>query len=492
MTTSRPRALLIDLNNFARYPSLAVGYIVAALRRAEIDVEVLAPLNHGVPGTERERAATARDYVQRRLYFSTHPVLTSVHDAGRAAVAARRQRPHPHVLQLTREAIARLRPDVILLSAYTDHYPSVQAVSGLAADHRIPLLLGGPVFNVPQIARAWTHLRGITAIVGAEVDFTLPEIVQALVAGRPLTTFRGVFLPDGTETPPAPPLADLDGLPIPDFTDFPWSKYPVPVIPIMTGRGCSWGRCTFCSDVITANGRGYRTRPVEQVFAELEHQARTHSTRDVLFHDIKLNSDLVMWRSLIEQMPQRMPGSRWTATVHVAAEGDNGLSRRDLVAAGKAGCIRMTFGLESGSQRSNDRMAKGTSIERMSEVLRDGHAAGISMRLTTMVGYPGETVADLQQTERFLEDHAPFIDRVNMSLFKSSPGTRFYEMHEKNPETFNLKKMVWDYRYARGAMVHTPFAARDYRRARARLMKLVHTISSRPLRPEAQAFEGLM
>ena len=50
------RVLLVDLNQFARFPTLAIGYLVASLRRAGVNVEVLSALNHGVPGKERENA----------------------------------------------------------------------------------------------------------------------------------------------------------------------------------------------------------------------------------------------------------------------------------------------------------------------------------------------------------------------------------------------------------------------------------------------------
>ena len=48
------RVLIVDLNNFAMYPTISVGYLTAILRRAEIEVEVLSPLAHGVPGVARE------------------------------------------------------------------------------------------------------------------------------------------------------------------------------------------------------------------------------------------------------------------------------------------------------------------------------------------------------------------------------------------------------------------------------------------------------
>ena len=73
--------------------------------------------------------------------------------------------------------------------------------------------------------------------------------------------FDGVLLPDGRRSRPAPPLRGLDRIPVPDFTDFPWDRYPDRVVPVMTGRGCQWSKCLFCNDIATVSGRTFRTRP---------------------------------------------------------------------------------------------------------------------------------------------------------------------------------------------------------------------------------------
>ncbi|MEZ5973785.1 MAG: hypothetical protein R3E96_02765 [Planctomycetota bacterium] len=42
-----PRVLLIDLNNFSRFPTLPVGLITAVLRKAGHQVEVFSPSPSG-------------------------------------------------------------------------------------------------------------------------------------------------------------------------------------------------------------------------------------------------------------------------------------------------------------------------------------------------------------------------------------------------------------------------------------------------------------
>lgn len=489
----RTRALLVDLNNYARYPTLAIGYLVASLRSAGTDVDVLCPLSHGVPALERERRETPWDQLQRRVYFSGNRVLLRNNERLRTWRSRYTQRPHPVVIEETKRAIDRRRPDVLLLSAYLDHYPSVVALAGIANERDIPVLLGGPMFNLPEVADEWIGIPGLTAIAGAEVDLTLPGIVASLVEGNDLAKHPGMLLPDGRRGPAAPPLHNLERLPVPDFDDFPWDRYPGRVIPIMTGRGCSWGRCQFCSDVVTANGRGFRSRPLDGVLGELSEQSGRYRSRDVIFLDIKLNSDLEVWRGLIDRFQESIPQGRWIGTVHVQARGENGLARDELVAARESGLTRTTFGLESGSQSLNDSMAKGTKLEQTGQFIEDAHAAGISVRATAMLGYPGESADDVRQSVAFFEQYGSLLDRVRMSRFKAIPGTPFHSRYVRNPERFSdLEDFAWNFKFARASYRYRPARARAYRRAQAKLLGLVYDINRRPLRAGAEIFDGLM
>jgi anaerobic magnesium-protoporphyrin IX monomethyl ester cyclase len=419
--------------------------------------------------------------------------MVRTHELGRAWRSRWLARPQPRVIEETSRALDERRPDVLLMSAYVDHYPSVRVLAALAAKRNVPVLLGGPVFNIPEIAREWLDIPGLTALVGGEMDLTLPALVADVVEGNDLTQHHGVVLPDGRRSAPAPPLQALDALPVPDFSDFPWDKYPTRVIPVMTGRGCSWGNCLFCGDVKTANGRTFRSRPVEAVLDELEEQSARYGTKDVIFLDIKLNSNLEMWRGIIDGFQKRLPGGRWIGTVHVQATGENGLSADELYAARRAGMLRTNFGLETGSQRLNNAMAKGTSLDATSQFIRDAYAAGISVRTTAMLGYPGETSSDIDASIRFLEEHEGRLDRVRLSRFKAIPGTRFHELYERRPSRFpGVTHFQWNFRYARARYRYAPATDRGYRRSKARLLGVIHRINRTPLRPGAEVFDGLM
>ena len=492
LSAVRQRALLVDLNNFSTFPTLAVGLLVASLRNSGFEAEVICPLAHDVPAAERERRERITDHWARRIHLSTHPGFRAGRDLARRARAWWRGRPHPRVLAETAR-ILDSKPDILLLSAYLQHYATVVELGKLAKARGVPLLLGGPAFNHEATAEAWRSVPGLVALVGGEVDLVLPDIVATAIDGGDLLAFDGVMLPDGRRSRPAPPLRQLDRIPVPDFTDFPWDRYRMRVLPIMTGRGCQWNKCTFCSDIVSASGRTFRTRSVESIMHEIRELSRRHDCTNFLFLDLKLNSDPATLRGIIENIQRNAPGAQWVGTVHVDRRADNGLSRKDLRAAVVAGMRRVSFGLESGSQRMLDLMRKGCEVERNSQFIREAHEAGLSVRCTMFKGYPGETAEDLELTARFLDEHVECIDRIRFNEFSILEGTPVHTAMREEPAKFpQLKILDFEPRHANARYVNVDSASRAYRRAKSRVLDAVYAINRRPVRRNAQAFDGLM
>ncbi|MFM7052535.1 MAG: B12-binding domain-containing radical SAM protein [Planctomycetota bacterium] len=486
------RAVFVDLNNFSTFPTLAVGILVASLRNAGMQVEVICPLAHDVPAAERERRERYTDHLARRIHLSTHPLFRVPRDAARAIRGWWRGRPHARVLRETARVLDS-KPDVLLLSAYLEHFETVRALSQIAAARGIPVLLGGPAFNHPRTVDAWRRVPGLVAVVGGEVELMAPQIVEAAVRQGDLLRFPGITLPDGRRSAPAAPLRELDAVPVPDFSDFPFDRYRMRVLPLMTGRGCQWNRCTFCSDIVSVSGRTFRTRSVDSVMHEIRELSRRYECTNFLFLDLKLNSNPAMLRGIVENIQRNAPGAQWVGTVHVDLRRDNGLSRAELRSAVVAGMRRISFGLESGSQRLLDMMDKGCSVERNSEFIRDASDAGLSVRCTMFKGFPGETAADLAMTARFLEEHVDRIDRVRFNEFSVLVGTPVHESLCADPPRIpELRVLRHDLRNGAVRYVNVDTGSRAYRQAKKRVLDVVHRINRRHVRRTARAFDGLM
>lgn len=485
--------MIVDLNNFARYPTLAIAYLVAPLREAGFQVDVLSPLTIGAPPMTHEKEETWQENVVRRLNFGTHPVMQKLHEPLRKVYARQQSTAHEPTLEAVPRRIERDQPDVILLSAYLNHYPVVKEIALCAQRHGIPVLLGGPAFSNPATVDEWIDLRGVTAIFAGEADMIIADLVADAIAGEDLTDRDGLFVKGSSGAMVAPPLQDLDRLPIPDFDDFPWDDYPHRIIPIMTGRGCSWGVCTFCSDVITSNGRTFRTRSLDAVLDEIEVQSQRYASKDFIFLDLKLNSNLAVWHGLIENFQRIVPGGRWIGTVHVDGQEENGLDYATLRAAKDAGLTRISFGLESASQTLTQRMAKGTTVERNQQFIEDAWRAGLSLRCSMILGYPSETANDLSVTRDFLRHNQDNFDRIRPARFKAIPGTPFEKQYRDDPSRFQgINSVDWDNRFARAVYKYEVATAPDYRRAKRDILQIIHQINRKPLRDDAIQFDGLM
>ncbi len=185
--------LIVDLNNFARYPTLAIAYLIAPLRKAKFHVDLLSPLAFGANSFERESHETYWEHIKRRIYFSTHPIMTKVHDRLRDIVAKKMSQPQAITINAISEYIEVSSVDIILLSAYLNHYPSVKAIAELAKEKGIPVLLGGPAFNNEKVVQEWIGLKGVTAIFGGEAEMVITDVVDAIINNKSLENFDGLF-----------------------------------------------------------------------------------------------------------------------------------------------------------------------------------------------------------------------------------------------------------------------------------------------------------
>jgi anaerobic magnesium-protoporphyrin IX monomethyl ester cyclase len=74
-------------------------------------------------------------------------------------------------------------------------------------------------------------------------------------------------------------------------------------------------------------------------------------------------------------------------------------------------------------------MRKGTTVEQNAKAIRLAKKAGISVTISVIIGYPGETMDTLQQTLDFIRKTEP--DDVHMSLATPYPGIELYNVVKK-------------------------------------------------------------
>lgn len=138
-------------------------------------------------------------------------------------------------------------------------------------------------------------------------------------------------------------------------------------------------------------------------------------------------------------------------------------------------------------------MQKGSSVEANSDFIRNAHAAGLSIRCTIFKGFPGETAEDMQATARFLEAHAPYLDRVRFNQFSLQHDTPIFKaVVGQGARAEGLVVGGIQDRRARALYRDARAASPAYRKAKARTLAAVFDINRRPLRDAARQFDGLM
>ena len=491
------RVLVCDLNNFARYPTISVGYLVAVLRRAGHKVELFSPWSVGIGGYTREPPVRPWGLIDQRLRmrsaFSASPLVRRVRaELGRRFAQSDLARQSARLETHFRAALAA-GPDAVLISTYLMYRDIVERLCALCDAAGVPTIVGGPYFTDLKVREAWRRIPGLTALSVGENELAAADLVECLASGASANSLPAI----ATHATPGPrrptPFRALDELPYPDYTDFPWKRYPTRIISAITGRGCGWGTCRFCSDITSTAGRTFRSRPPDSVVAEIDHQCARYDARHVVFTDLKLNSDRAAWHGLIDGLSRRKQRVEWIGAVHIDEDGSHALEPATIRQAAEAGLVRLTTGLESGSQRVLDLMKKGTQLAETSHVLRGAAAAGVSVRATVMVGYPGETPRDVAATARFLDDHREAIERVSLNRFTLMTGTAIDRMIEKKPERFDTVRVLAR-NDAQATVDHVSLLAqgRDFRRELRGVLRVVHQINRRPLRLRARAFAGVM
>lgn len=488
------KLIIVDLNNFSRYPTMSVGYLTALLRGFGHNVEVISPFAVGIGSFRRVSRPSQLGYIDSVIRHATAVSSSKCvrkfrNCLVRAGSPAREsvQRPTLEKLGAAFDAGA----DMVLVSAYTMYEDVCSAICLEAAARSVPVVIGGPMFVVPEVAQRWLKLPGLSALFAGEPEGNIEHLINAVNEGE--GSVPGLMRPGDNNFSLAKPFDDLDSLPIPDYSDFPWEKYPNRIVPIMTGRGCGWGVCTFCSDVVSAAGRTFRSRSPDNVLEELALQAGRHRTNKFTFLDLKLNSDLDVWEGLIDGAQRAVPNCEWTASVHVGVKDRNGLDAATLNEARRAGLSRMTAGLESGSQSVLNAMARGTNIEKLSDYVRHGWEAGISMRMTSIIGYPGEKPDDVEQTANFLKAHRKYLDRVIVNRLAISPLTPLGDRVVSSPEKYPaIRSAKIDATTAQYSHENDTFRSPGHFRAVRKLLWQAHIINRKPLRGASLTFEGVM
>ncbi len=221
-------------------------------------------------------------------------------------------------------------------------------------------------------------------------------------------------------------IPDPNILPHPAYDLLPIDKYYEPVLPrpysmIQTARGCPYP-CTFC---VKSYGSKLTIQAPERVVDEIEELVNTYHIRSLRIIDDTFTVNKKRVIAICKEMVNRNFKLQWCCLSRT----DN-LTDEMLGWMKKAGCVRIYFGLESGSQKILDLYEKRIQVDEAIETLLLCNKHGIETTGFFMSGYPEETDEDFEKTIAFAKKAKLTFASVNP--LTPYPGTSLFDRFEQD------------------------------------------------------------
>ncbi len=274
--------------------------------------------------------------------------------------------------------------------------------------------------------------------VMGEGEGPLLKIVRDFYDQKPLVSGPGIFLTKdlGKAQPePAIEIPDVNTIPFPTFEGFDLQDYDAgnetKTLPLLLSRGCV-RRCSYCIDYLI--WPKYRHRSPEHILSEIQYHLSNHRIDTFHFNDLSCNGNLGQLSGFCDLVLGSGCRFRWESYAIVRKDMPLELFQKMK----QAGCHTLVFGVESASDRIMKLMNKSYTAHDASQALRLSHEAGIHTHMNIIVGFPGETEEDFQQTLKFLEANKDHIDLVaNVNGFSVLPETDVDRNREKYGVVFD-------------------------------------------------------
>lgn len=271
--------------------------------------------------------------------------------------------------------------------------------------------------------------RNIDFVVIGEGEKTFLELCLFILQkkGGPLNRIKGLSyrrLGKAAKNKSQPLITNLDDIPFPARDLVNIENYFIkkednpyllryPSTNIVTSRGCP-GSCLYCT-VRAVWGKTWRARSAKNVVDEIEELVEKYGVRDLAIMDDTATVNRRRWQEICDEIVKRKIDIRWTTP--------NGVShwlldKKTIRKMKKAGCYRITFGIESANMQTRHFLGKPYSLIQAKEMIAYANKIGLWTTATFIVGSPYEDKSSIEDSVRFAKesgmDFASFINMMPM------------------------------------------------------------------------------
>ena len=205
--------------------------------------------------------------------------------------------------------------------------------------------------------------------------------------------------------------------PLPDYKATIASSMRHPVGSIMSSRGCP-AQCKFCDRSVFGNR--FRAHSAKRIVDEIELLVKKYGAREIKFWDDTFTLNQARIKEMCELIKERKIDVVWTCLTRVDA------STPELFKMMKeAGCWQVLFGVEHGNNEMLKKMKKGVTNDQITKAVRWAKDAGLNVRGSFVVGFPGETKETMEENLVFAKSLP--LDVASFYVFTPYHGTEAFQ-----------------------------------------------------------------
>lgn len=358
-------------------------------------------------------------------------------------------------------------------------------IEAKARERSIPVVVHGSdsTDNAEEYLR-----RGFLAVLKGECEGTLMELLHAYlkngqqsgwqIPGMVYLGARRELIATGTRRP----SIDLDHYPFPardliamaDYAAIWRDHHGRSSTNIVASRGCPF-RCNWCAKPIYGNK--FVLRSPDSVAAEMRALKFSHGIDHLWFADDVFALD----RHWVKEFAACVRRRHAVLPFKIQSRADL-MTEETVHALWQAGCEEVWMGAESGSQAILDAMDKGLRVDSIVQARERLGRAGIRAAFFLQLGYPGESLAEIEDTIALVRRCRP--DDIGVSVSYPLPGTVF---HQRVREQMGAKQH-WRDTDDLSAMFRAAYTDNFYRAIRDALHAEVDQYTTQP---DREAREGL-
>ncbi len=277
------------------------------------------------------------------------------------------------------------------------------SASNIVKEHsNIPVVWGG--VHASLVPEQTLQNNNIDIVVIGEGDVTFHEVVKSLDNKTPIQFVKGIYYKsDGRihKTEPRP-FTDLNSMPLVPYNLVNIHQYMplfdgIPTLYIQTSRGCP-NNCSYCYNPVF-NKRKWRSLSAEKTLEMLKYLIEYQQVKSFYIVDDDFFVDI----KRVEQICQGIIDNGWNRWIIWESQGINiktalRLTDEQLSLIELAGCRKVHFGIESGSEKILNLVHKNITTEQVKEVSDKFKKHNIICQYNFMAGFPEETEEDIKKT----------------------------------------------------------------------------------------------